>query len=198
MTKKRCILAVLALLVLAGCSYMYTESIRGKMARLGNIRYGYHLFVPGKWKRSVNSEIRPTEVKVLSRKTDAGIIIEVKEGGTVPDLLEHVEMLREYEDKEAFLVAWKKYQHFDDVPGYVFSIRWRGKLRISDYICGKPGEEYQATVSVVDRYPSPIVLICYAPRDKFDELSAEFFWHARESLKVIPIELTIREVTEKQ
>jgi hypothetical protein len=190
--------AALTLVVLAGCSYLYTESLRGNMRRLGNNRYGYHLFIPAKWKHSPNSEIRPTEVRVLSRDTDAGIIIEVKEGGAVPDLREHVEGLKRQEEKEAFALLWKKYQTFEDVPGYAFSISWRGTLSISGYKCGKPAVEYQATVTVVDRDPSPIVLICYAPKEKFDGLSTEFFWHARESLKVIPIELTVREATEEK
>lgn len=195
---KKCGFAVLVLAIFAGCSYMYTESLRGNMKRLGNNRYGYHLFVPAQWKRSVNSEIRPTEVRILSRSTDAGIIVTVREGGKVPDLKDHLEKLRKAEEKEAFAVVWHKYEPFDDVPGYAFSVRWRGKLPIADYVCGKPGEEYQATVSVVDRYPSPIVLVCFGPRDSFDDLSKEYFWHARESLKVIPIELTVREVAEEK
>jgi hypothetical protein len=195
---RRSVFAVLALVVLAGCSYLYTESVRGNMKRLGNNRYGYHLYVPARWRQTVNSEIRPTEVSILSRDTDAGIIIAVREGGKVPDLKDYLETLKKYEEKEAFAVVWHKYEPFDDVPGYAFSIRWRGRLPLGDHVCGKPGEDYQATVSVVDRYPSPILLVCYARRDKFDELSSEYFWHARESLKVIPIELTVREVTEEK
>ena len=191
------IAVILALVVFAGCSYLYTESMRGNMMRLGNNRYGYHLYIPVKWKRSVNSEIRPTEIKVLSRDTDAGIIVEVREGGKVPDPKEHLASLKGHEDSEGFAVVWKKYLPFDDVPGYVFSVRWKGKLPIAGRVYGKPDKEYQATVSVVDRYPSPIILICYAPRTKFDDLAKEYFWSARESLKVIPIELTVREATEK-
>ena len=194
---KKSIFMILVLVVFAGCSYLYTESLRGDMLRLGNNRYGYHLYIPDKWKRSVNSEIRPTEVKVLSRDTDAGIIIEVKEGGSVPDLGEHIDALTGHEESEGFALVWKKYLPFDDVPGYVFSIRWKGKLPIAGRMYGKPDEEYQATVTVVDRYPSPIILICYAPRTKFDDLAKEYFWSARESLKVIPIELTVREAIDK-
>jgi hypothetical protein len=193
---KKCTLMVFALVFLAGCSYLYTEALRGKMKRLGNNRYGYHLFVPATWKRSVNSEIRPTEVKILSKSADAGIIIEVREGGDVPDLKGHIASLKGHEESSGVAVVWKKYLPFDDVPGYVFSVRWEGKLPIAGRVYGKAGKEYQATVSVVDRYPSPIILVCYAPREKFDEYSSEYFWHARESLKVIPIELTVREVEE--
>ena len=192
---KRVFLAV-PLAALLGCSVISLEILPGTMDRLGNERYGYHFLIPDKWKRSVNSDIRPTELEIRAPKTDAAIIVMVMEGGSAPEEDEFVAKVR-HRGTETFNLIRKWPVPFDDNTGYIVNFTWKGTTLFGTKQCGKRGKEYEATVAVVDRSPTPILLFCYAPKEKFADMYQEYFGDVRGSLKVEPVEITVREIQDK-
>lgn len=183
------IFALTVLFSLIGCSALSLEILSGPMNRLGNQRYGYHLLIPRGWKRSVNSDVRPTEVIVRAPENDYAIIVLVDEGGKAPEL---EDFIKSQIGQENVIRSWRV--PFDDTTGYIVNFAWKGTKTLYGHKYGKAGTEYQATVAVVERDPSPITLLCYAPKSKFQDLNVEYFGHARDSLKVEPVEITVREV----
>jgi hypothetical protein len=189
-------LLFLSLVAVVGCSSLAINDLRGTMDRINNERYGYALLIPKDWSTHVNSNIRPTQLEIKAADMDAAIIVMVAEGGKAMDLEKYVESRSHQKNTEAFALMRKWREHFDDYTGYVLSFTWKGVMRFGDADYGKAGQEYQASVAVVDRDPSPITLVCFAPKDKFAELNVEFFGHAQDSLKVQPVEITVRKVEE--
>lgn len=193
----RKIMLVIPLLFMVGCSSLSLKTIDGPMDQLSNYRYGYHMLVPNNWKRSVNSNIRPTELTMKALDVDAAIIVLTSEGRTLPTMQQFIESRTRHKGTEAFTLIRSWRLPFDDNTGYIINFHWKGTMLFGGQEHGKKGVEYQATVAVVERDPSPIMLVGFAPKDKFKKLNNKFFAHARDSLKVEPVELTVREVTEE-
>ena len=166
------------------------------MDRLGNHRYGYHLLVPNEWDRDVNSTIRPTQLEITANKVDAGILVLVMEDAKAPDVDEYVESRTRHKDTESFTLIRSWRTPFNDMTGYIVNFSWKGKMLFGTRECGKTGVEYQASVAMVNRNPSPIMLVCYSPKKDFKRLFQEYFGDARASLMVEPVELTVREAPE--
>ncbi len=183
---------VFALLVLiAGCSaILLTEA--GDMKWLGNERYGYRLIVPSEWELEANSKVRPTFIKFKAPKHDAAIVIWVDEGGEAPDMVKFAELLEKKAGAE-FLTTIRNWRVvFNDYTGYTVNFHWKGKIAFGKIAAGKPGVEYQATLAVVNRQPSPIYLICYSKKSEFERLNHELFAEVRQTLSVMPVEITVR------
>lgn len=194
MFRKTIVLVVLVLLT--GCSSLSLKTLPGPMDRLGNERYGYRFLIPGKWYFDVNSNIRPTKLEVTAPKTDAKIIVTVMEGAKAPEMDNFVKELGKYKDTEAFTLIRNWRTDFDDNTGYVASFTWKGVILLGKKKCGKSGVEYQGTATMVERDPSPILMVCYAPKKQFKKINDDFFAHVRHSLKVKPVEITVRKVEE--
>jgi hypothetical protein len=192
----RKIMLVVPLVFIVGCSSLSLTTLDGPMDQLSNHRYGYHMLIPDGWKHSINSNIRPTELTMKARKTDAAIIVLISEGHTSPDMAKFIESRTRHKGTESFTLVRSWRLPFDDNTGYIVNFVWKGTMLFGDAEHGKKGVEYQATIAVVERDPSPIMLVCYAPKKEFKEFNNNIFAHARDSLKVEPVELTIREVPE--
>ncbi len=187
---------IIGLLSILGCSSLSIEALPGPMDRLGNERYGYQFLIPGKWDFSVNSNIRPTKLEIRAPKTDAAIVVTVMEGAGAQDMDDFVKELSRYKGTESFTLIRMWRTDFDDNTGYVVNFTWKGVVLLGKKKYGKRGLEYQATAAMVERDPSPILLVCFAPKKQFKKLNDEFFTHVRHSLKVKPVEITVRKVSE--
>lgn len=187
------LIVVLALASLAGCSFISIEAQEGPMEWMENTRYHYFLLIPKPWHRRVNSHVRPTRYEITAPKSDAGIVVFVKEGGELPYMANFKENIRN-EDTEAFTIIREQALPFDDVTGYVVSFTWKGAINVFGAAeFGKPGVEYKGKLAAVNREPSPVFMLCYAETEKFDEFNQKYFGDALTSLKVKPVELTVRE-----
>jgi len=188
---------LLAASLLVGCSAMELETLPGSMDRLGNSRYGYALLVPDKWHQEVNSNIRPTRLLIKAPKTEAGIVLTVIEGGEAPNMEEFIQSLAQDSSTESYthIRSWQTY--FNDMVGYMSNFHWKGQISVLGKKYGSVGKEYQASMAVVLRDPSPILLFCYGPKKEFGALNTEFFADALASLVVQHVEITVREVYEK-
>jgi hypothetical protein len=199
---RRTLLLVVPLVLLVGCSSVSLKVIPGPMNLFTNHRYGYELLIPNDWSISKNSNVRPTELTLKAPKTDAVIIVEVMEGGSAPELEQLIEAHSHQKGTESFTLIRSWHLPFDDNTGYVVQFVWKGtmtfgKPKADKPKYGKPRVEYQASVAIVERNPSPIILTCFAPKEKFSKLNVDYFGHSRDSLKVQSVELTIRKVREE-
>ena len=191
------VLAVIGLLSIVGCSSLSLETLPGPMDRIGNERYGYRFLIPSKWDFDVNSNIRPTKLEVRDAKADAAIIVTVMEGREPQEMTSFIKELGKQKKAESFTLIRNWRTSFDDNTGYVVNFIWKGKLRLDKKEYGKPGVEYQGSAAMVERNPSPILFVSYAPKVRYKEMNDEFFVNSRHSLKVKPVELTVRKVEEE-